>query len=248
MERFLSNRKTILPGKKGMSKKFSIIIVSILIIISSLTIPLSVYIFSPQLTVIEWSMEMSNGKVKVYAISQEDDSMTNTHYKLLPYHWYTTAKYYINPTNKYGFSKDSVILAITSSAKAWDEQTSFPVFEYMGVTSRSAGRYDGYNVISWGPYRAGVIAVTYIWQAGGRVIETDTRLNTYYKWSLNGEAGKMDVQNIMTHEFGHWCGLDDLYDDVDYWLTMYGYASYGETYKRTLGLGDILGLQAVYGG
>jgi hypothetical protein len=57
----------------------------------------------------------------------------------------------------------------------------------------------------------------------------------------------MDVQNIMTHEFGHWCGLADLYADKDYWLTMYGYSNYGETYKQTLGLGDILGLRAVYG-
>lgn len=51
----------------------------------------------------------------------------------------------------------------------------------------------------------------------------------------------------MTHELGHWCGLADLYDDVDYWLTMYGYGNYEETYKRDLGLGDILGLRAVYG-
>jgi hypothetical protein len=72
-------------------------------------------------------------------------------------------------------------------------------------------------------------------------------MNTAFKWSLKGEAGKMDVQNIMTHEFGHWCGLADLYNDVDYWLTMYGYAGYGEIYKRSLGLGDINGLRAVYG-
>jgi hypothetical protein len=57
----------------------------------------------------------------------------------------------------------------------------------------------------------------------------------------------MDVQNIMTHEFGHWCGLDDLYDSSDYWLTMYGYSGYGETYKQTLGWGDILGLKELYG-
>jgi hypothetical protein len=72
-------------------------------------------------------------------------------------------------------------------------------------------------------------------------------MNVVFSWSLNGEAGKMDVQNIMTHEFGHWCGLKDLYQDKDYWLTMYGYANYGETYKRTLGLGDINGLRKVYG-
>jgi hypothetical protein len=72
-------------------------------------------------------------------------------------------------------------------------------------------------------------------------------MNTAFKWSLKGEAGKMDVQNIMMHEFGHWCGLADLYSDTDYWLTMYGYAGYGETYKTTLGLDDMNGLHAVYG-
>jgi len=40
----------------------------------------------------------------------------------------------------------------------------------------------------------------------------------------------IDVQDIVTHEFGHWFGLDDLYSEADYWLTMYGYADYGETY------------------
>ncbi len=72
-------------------------------------------------------------------------------------------------------------------------------------------------------------------------------MNTYYGWSLNGEAGKMDVQNIMTHELGHFCGIVDLYNNADYWLTMYGYSDFGETYKRTLGLSDILGLRAFYG-
>lgn len=229
-----------------MKVKVSILIVSILIIISSTITPLSAFTFTPQLTVIEWSTELSNRNVVVYQIPSKDDSMNNSDYQLLPYHWYTTAKYYINPSNKYGFKAEDVVAAITASADAWDVNTEFPVFQYMGMTSKSAGRYDGYNVISWGTYRAGVIAVTYIWQVGGRIVETDTRLNTYYKWSLKGEAGKMDVQNIMTHEFGHWCGLADLYSDADYWLTMYGYASYGETYKRDLGLGDILGLQAVY--
>lgn len=213
----------------------------------SFVIPLSTYALSPQLTIIEWSIELSNGKVAVNAIPSEDDSMTNPDYKLLPFHYKTTAKFWINPSNKYGFKVEDVVAAITASAETWDKETSFQVFMYMGTTTRSAGRYDGYNVIAWGSYRSGVIAVTYIWYKGDTILETDTRLNTLYKWSLTGEAGKMDVQNIMTHEFGHWCGLDDLYEDKDYWLTMYGYASAGETYKRTLGLGDILGLQEVYG-
>jgi len=173
--------------------------------------------------------------------------MTNPDYKLLPFHWYVTVKYWINPSNKYGFSVAAVVTAITTSAETWDSQTSAAVFSYQGTISKSAGKRDNYNVVAWGYYSAGVIAVTYIWYSGSQILETDTMMNRLFKWSLSGEAEKMDVQNIMTHEFGHWAGLNDLYDDKDYWLTMYGYGSYGETYKRTLGLGDILGLQAVYG-
>lgn len=175
------------------------------------------------------------------------DSMTNPDYKLLGFHWYITANYWINPSNKYGFSASTVVTAITTSANTWDTQTNAAVFSYRGITSLKAGKYDGYNVVSWGGYQAGIIAVTYIWYSGSQILETDTKMNQLYAWSLTGEANKMDVQNIMTHEFGHWAGLADLYADADYWLTMYGYANYGETYKRTLGLGDILGLQAVYG-
>ncbi|MCS7113749.1 MAG: hypothetical protein RMJ00_05465 [Nitrososphaerota archaeon] len=231
----------------GRSKLLALSILLVSIVSSLVSTHLSMLALQPKLMVIEWILERVNGEATANAIPSEDDSMVNPSYKLLPFRWKVTAKFWINPSNKYGFSADSVVKAITAAAVTWDEQTSFQVFQYMGVTARSAGRYDGYNVVSWGSYRAGVIAVTYIWYTGDTVIETDTRLNKLYKWSLSGEPDRMDVQNIMTHEFGHWCGLDDLYDDKDYWLTMYGYASLGETYKRTLGLGDILGLQAVYG-
>lgn len=188
------------------------------------------------------------GKVIVtYAIPPHDDSDTNPHYLLLRFHWYSTINYYINPNNNYGFSTAAVVNAVTTSADTWDIETSYQVFSYKGTTTRVAGTRDGTSVVSWGAYQAGVIAVTYIWARGKRVIETDCRMNTYYAWSLTGGAGKMDVQDLMTHEFGHFCGLADLYTDVDYWLTMYGYGDFGETYKRTLGLGDINGLKAVYG-
>ncbi|MBA7643606.1 hypothetical protein ES703_51337 [subsurface metagenome] len=57
----------------------------------------------------------------------------------------------------------------------------------------------------------------------------------------------MDLQNIATHELGHSVGLGDLYDDVASEETMYGLSEYGETKKRTLYLGDIAGIQKLYG-
>jgi len=197
-----------------------------------------------ELTILELR---ANGTVIVNAIPPSDDSMTNPDYELQFFHWYETAKYWINPSNTYGFSPSAVVSAVTASADTWDKETSAAVFSYQGTTTKAAGVEDGYNVVAWDTYtKPSSIAVTYIWSIGRRMIETDTLMNVAFNWSLSGEAGKMDVQNIMTHEFGHWAGLDDLYVDRDYWLTMYGYASTGEMYKRTLGLGDILGLQAVY--
>jgi hypothetical protein len=185
--------------------------------------------------------------VRVAVTPPSDDSMTNPDYQLLGFYWHTTINYYINPSNSYGFKTTSVVNTITASANTWDTQTSTQVFNYKGTTTKTAGKRDRYNVVSWGRYQAGVIAVTYIWYSGNQIIETDCRMNTYYRWSLSGQSGRMDVQNIMTHEFGHWCGLADLYTDADYWLTMYGYSNYAIIYQRTLGVGDINGLQAVYG-
>jgi len=221
----------------------------LIIVISVTSVPLlsSAKQDDVNLTVIELVFDEGSGSIKVNAIPPTDDSRSNPDYKLLSYRWYTTANYYVNPSNRYSLSATQVVNIITTSENTWDKETSFQVFSYSGTTTRSAGKRDGYNVVSWGSYKKGVIAVTYLWSIGGHMIETDTTLNTFYRWSLSGEPGKMDVQNIMTHEFGHWCGLNDLYADSDYWLTMYGFSNYGVTYQRTLGLGDILGLQAVYG-
>ena len=225
----------------------ALICIVLLPLFSSLILYASAYEQQAHLMVVEWYSH-GHGRVILYSIPSEDDSMTNPDYKLLPFWWHTTIKYWINPKNQYGFSTSAVITAITTAAETWDANTTFELFILQGTTRRSAGVRDGYNVVAWGLYsNPNAIAVTYIWYSGETILETDTRMNTQFMWSLTGEANKMDVQNIMTHEFGHWCGLDDLYEDKDYWLTMYGYANYGETYKRTLGLGDILGLQARYG-
>jgi hypothetical protein len=182
-----------------------------------------------------------------YAVPPIDNSMINPHNALLSYHWPTTIDFYVNPTIGYSLSRLNIINTITASANSWDQRTSFRVFSYKGITSRTAGRRDGFNTISWGIYYADAIAVTYIWYSGKDIVETDCRMNTFYAWSLTGGSGRMDVQSIMTHEFGHWCGLKDLYDDADYWLTMYAYSGYGQTWRRSLGIGDIMGLRRVYG-
>ena len=56
-----------------------------------------------------------------------------------------------------------------------------------------------------------------------------------------------DVEDILTHEVGHWLMLNDLYNSSDQQLTMYGYGSLGELFKDSLGYGDVLGVKKIYG-
>lgn len=132
----------------------------------------------------------------------------------------------------------------------------------------------GLNVVGWknldGQY-PGAIGVTWMWSYQNTLVEVDTAFNssTQFRWwqtTVSDEpnsatwpssqitaAYDVDVQNIMTHEAGHWLVLGDLYDDMAGFLpsdaeqTMYGYAGQNELMKRSLELGDIAGIQEIYG-
>ncbi len=113
---------------------------------------------------------------------------------------------------------------------------------------------DGKNEVLFGDVDSpGAIAVTVVWgifrgRPGGReLVEWDQVYdNVDFDWSLNGEAGKMDFENIATHELGHTFGLDDLFDETCSDETMYGFAAEGETNKRILGNGDSAGVFELY--
>jgi len=98
-----------------------------------------------------------------------------------------------------------------------------------------------------------VIAITIVWGIFGgpspfrELVEWDMVFDDVdFDWSATGESGKMDFENIATHEIGHSVGLDDLYSDECSEQTMYGYAVNGETKKRTLEDGDINGVYQLY--
>lgn len=97
------------------------------------------------------------------------------------------------------------------------------------------------------------IAVTIIWGIFGgptfnrKLVEWDQVYDDMtYDWSMSGEPGKMDFENIATHELGHAAGMGDLYNSSCSDETMYGYAANGETKKRDLNAGDIAGINKLY--
>lgn len=129
------------------------------------------------------------------------------------------------------------------------------LFHYAGESQEFKASDDGQNTIRWSALPAGVVAMTYVWTENGRLRDADTIFNQRYTWTYtdyngsndcSGYKSSFDLRNIATHEFGHWTGLGDIYNLQGRDLTMYGYASRGELKKGTLGLGDIVGVRAVW--
>lgn len=122
-------------------------------------------------------------------------------------------------------------------------------------TTVSRAGFDGQNIVAWGRTSGSALGVTYIWYDNtGLAVEVDTIMNKKFSWSwtpydpsnLCSIANTYDARNILTHEIGHWFGLDDHYTSGYQENTMYGYGSKNEVKKDTLTTGDVNGLNLIY--
>jgi len=97
-----------------------------------------------------------------------------------------------------------------------------------------------------------IIAVTSVWGiwggpvSGRELVEWDQVYDdSDFDWSTSGAAGKMDFDNIGTHEIGHAVGMGHPGTNCVQ-ETMYAYAGFGEILKQTLNTGDINGINQLY--
>lgn len=182
-------------------------------------------------------------------------------FKYAGIHWpgaTPVVNYKINPTNNQNLSDSQVFSATDMAFQEWMNHNlndgKYIRFFDNGITTleTSANPIRDYtNTVSFEPLSAaypGAIAVTFYWYSRGskELLETDTVFNSDLPWAVSGDSGSYDLQNIATHEFGHWLVLGDLYSLRDSALTMYGYGGLGETMKSTLGKGDISGINKIY--
>ena len=143
--------------------------------------------------------------------------------------------------------------AITPAFQEWDDHTSASIY---GKVKKKKGdapglMLDGSNTVFWGGIDGpgGIVALTrfWYWSNPKEMVEFDIVFDIEEPWSTTGAEDALDVQSMMTHELGHTLSLEDLKSPVDGALTMYAYTWLGDRGKRSLGIGDILGIQALYG-
>jgi hypothetical protein len=172
--------------------------------------------------------------------------------------WKTIEDYLVKPTNTSGLSESFVDNNLATDIDKWETAAGVDILGF-GISTSSGLEADlvspdGDNEVYFADIDSpGAIGVTVVWgvfrgpPSGRQLVEWDQVYDQVdYDWSMTGEPGKMDFENIATHELGHSVGLDDLYDDKCGEQTMYGYADYGETKKRTLESGDITGVSELY--
>jgi MYXO-CTERM domain-containing protein len=181
------------------------------------------------------------------------------------------------------------------SAVTCPDGSSHPFFEIVPALAPANTRaprpsYDGHNTLQFytatSPYPensafgGSTIALTSVWaRADGHIVDADVQVNAVNNDFVNLDPGSVpadgtfpfDLQNAVTHEFGHLLGLghtcwdqfsdfDQPLDDMDAGVplcypppdvvkdtVMFAtIASDGETTKRTLSPDDVRGVCAIY--
>lgn len=173
--------------------------------------------------------------------------------------WKTTENYVLDTTNNDNLTSSFVATNVELGINEWDSQVSFDIFgprnTSLSVDGADTQSTDGKNEIFFGSVSdPDTIAVTIVWGIfrgppfGRELVEYDMIFNEVYKFGdaeLAPAPELMDFLNIFTHEQGHSAGLG--HPDITCTEeTMYAFASFNETKKRTLNDGDIAGIKQLY--
>jgi hypothetical protein len=171
---------------------------------------------------------------------------------------YFPIPYYISAPSFSG--RPDFVTSIETSFKTWRVFDDVLVeFISFGCNQSTKNENDNLNTIvllteDW-PFDNAAIAVTRnFYVAGeeanaGMILDSDILLNgKNFSFTTTGESGKHDIQNIVTHEIGHFLGFGHEVNPADPEATMYASANAGETKKRTLANNDISVLRLAYAG
>ena len=180
-------------------------------------------------------------------------------------HWYESSMpipYYVNVNGAANCNGDE-FRAVQRAAHNWENlHQTFWAQCYSGTTNLHSTAHQAGNpppndrvcVVSWEDLGAGnpqPLGYAYSWYSVqyDSIFESDMSLNdnAAVQWSAFKSdsciPGRYDVENIATHEFGHWMFLDH---SCDVEATMYCFANKGETKRRSPNDCDVLSMEKNY--
>lgn len=106
------------------------------------------------------------------------------------------------------------------------------------------------NVTEFAPIDGtNILAVTCVYSAGPNIVAASVRINTNIAWTLRrvGCTSAYGLLATMTHEYGHAFGLSHVEETEHRNLTMSSAINDDcSSFESNLGLGDVLGLRALY--
>lgn len=139
--------------------------------------------------------------------------------------------------------------AIENAVATWDGFVTTRAFS-RDDSSPSVNPCGGANTVQWaaidGPGEVLATASVCRNVATKEIVGFVVTMDSAEDWATDGSSDKFDVENVASHEFGHVGGLGHDNPPRSGCLTMYKFAGLGETQKRTLGLGDKLGMNELY--
>lgn len=181
----------------------------------------------------------------------------------LPTNW----QYHLNAASApFSLTSSEVTELTTKAFDAWNTAANGKVaITGGGSTTKNKAVRDNDSIVAWGRTSGTALATTYIWYdtttSPYTVQEIDMIMNQKFAWEWSNPSswgtktesgttcayeGVYDAENIMTHEVGHWFGMDDTYATAYTENTMYGYGAKTETKKNSLTTGDRQALNTLY--
>lgn len=176
----------------------------------------------------------------------------------LPFYWAnSTITFTINEVADPGTSDESDVAAVRLGFEAWSKVPSSRLDFVEDTSSQSRARTDwradNLHTVLWdttnesgffGP-GSGLVAITPVDfdPSSGRILDADILFNGTKPFSTSGDAGKFDIQNIATHEVGHFVGFDH---SAVVGATMNPFANTTDTRLRSLEADDIAAAGAIY--
>lgn len=162
----------------------------------------------------------------------------------------------------------SIYATVMNSVNAWKNvtQTNIRISKVTTKSISTTPHYDGKNQIkmytnNWSdlPFNppSSALAVTIsTYKDPNTIVDSDIFFNAQnFQWAVvntDEEYNQYDIENVLTHEIGHFLGLDHTSENsseneapyID--ATMFFASRPGETFRRSLENQDVLGVQHLY--